>query len=68
MLSVQKVIAASPEKSRLSQRGSAHNLRHSGIKTTMICTHVSNKAINRIQSQLDRLNLTTENKGDEKSW
>ena len=28
---------------------------HSGIKTTMIYTHVSNKAINRIQSPPDRM-------------
>ena len=48
-------------------RGSAHNLRHSDIKTTMIYTHVSNKSINRIQSPLDWLNLTTENKGVAKS-
>ena len=30
-------------------------LGHSGIKTTMIYTHVSNKAINRIQSPPDRM-------------
>ncbi len=30
-------------------------LGHSSIKTTMIYTHVSNKAINRIQSPLDRM-------------
>ena len=29
-------------------------LGHSSIKTTMIYTHVTNKAINRIQSPLDR--------------
>jgi hypothetical protein len=28
--------------------------------------HVTNKAINRIQSPLDRLNLTTEEKADKK--
>ncbi len=67
MLSIQKVITAPLEKSGLSQKGSAHNPRHSSIKITMIYTHVSNKAINRIQSPLDRLNLTTENKGVEKS-
>ena len=39
-------------------------LGHSSIKTTMIYTHVTNKAINRIQSPLDRLNLTTEDKND----
>lgn len=37
---------------------------HSSIKTTMIYTHVSNKAINRIQSQLDRLNLEIKNKSE----
>jgi integrase len=37
-------------------------LGHSCIKTTMIYTHVTYKAINRIQSPLDRLNLTTEDK------
>ena len=42
-------------------------LGHSSIKTTMIYTHVTNKAINRIQSPLDRLNLTTENKTDKKN-
>ena len=41
-------------------------LGHSSIKTTMIYTHVTNKAINRIQSPLDRLNLTTEEKNDKK--
>jgi site-specific recombinase XerD len=41
-------------------------LGHSSIKTTMIYTHISNKAISRIQSPLDRLNLNTENKRDEK--
>ncbi len=35
-------------------------LGHSSIKTTMIYTHVTNKAIKRIQSPLDRLNLNTE--------
>ncbi len=30
-------------------------LGHSSMKTTMIYTHVSNKAINRIQSPLDRM-------------
>ncbi len=39
---------------------------HSGIKATMIYTHVTNKANNRIQSPLDRLNLTTEAKNDKK--
>ena len=48
-------------------RGSAHNLSHSGIKATMIYTHVSNKAISRIPGPLDRLNLETKNKSDEKS-
>jgi integrase/recombinase XerD len=42
-------------------------LGHSSIKTTMIYTHVTNKAINRIQSPLDRLNLTTEDKNDKKN-
>jgi integrase/recombinase XerD len=42
-------------------------LCHSSIKTTMIYTHVTNKAINRIQSPLDRLNLTTEDKNDKKN-
>jgi len=42
-------------------------LGHSSIKTTMIYTHVTNKAINRIQSPLDRLNLTTEVKNDKKN-
>jgi len=42
-------------------------LGHSSIKTTMIYTHVTNKAINRIQSPLDRLNLTTEAKNDKKN-
>ena len=37
-------------------------LGHSSIKTTMIYTHVSNKAINRIQSPLDRLNINMEKK------
>ena len=37
-------------------------LGHSSIKTTMIYTHVSNKAINRIQSPLDRLNISMEKK------
>ena len=39
-------------------------LGHSSIKTTMIYTHVSNKAINRIQSPLDRLNLEIKNKSE----
>jgi len=39
---------------------------HSSIKTTMICTHVTNKTINWFQSPLDRLNLTTESKNDKK--
>ncbi len=47
-------------------KGNVHNLRHSGIKATMIYTHVSNKAINRIKSPMDRLNLEIENKSDEK--
>jgi site-specific recombinase XerD len=42
-------------------------LGHSSIKTTMIYTHVTNKAINRIQSPLDRLNLKTEEKNDKKN-
>jgi site-specific recombinase XerD len=42
-------------------------LGHSSIKTTMIYTHVTNKAINRIQSPLDRLNLTTKEKTDKKN-
>ncbi len=67
MLSVQKVIATPLEKSGLSKKGSVHNLCHSSIKTTMIYTQVSNKAINWIQSQLDRLNLEVKNKSDEKS-
>ncbi len=37
------------------------------IKTITIYTHVSNKAINRIQSPLDRLNLEIENQSDVKS-
>lgn len=37
-------------------------LGHSSIRTTMIYTHVSNKAINRIQSPLDRLNINMEKK------
>jgi len=41
-------------------------LGQSSIKTTMIYTHVTNKAINRIQSPLDRLNLTTEEKTSKK--
>ena len=41
-------------------------LCHSSIKTTMIYTHVTNKTINRIQSPLDRLNLTTEDRNDKK--
>ncbi len=41
-------------------------LGHSNIKTTMIYTHITSKAINRIQSPLDRLNLTTEEKTDKK--
>jgi len=40
---------------------------HSGINTTLIYTHITNKAINRIQSPLDRLNLTTEDKNDKKN-
>ena len=39
---------------------------HSSIKTTMIYTHITNKAINRIQSPLDRLNLKTDEKTDKK--
>lgn len=42
-------------------------LGHSSIKTTMIYTHVTNKAINRIQSPLDRLNLKPEDKNDNKN-
>jgi site-specific recombinase XerD len=42
-------------------------LGHSSIKTTMIYTHVTNKAISRIQSTLDRLNLITEDKNDKKN-
>ena len=42
-------------------------LGHSSIKTTMIYTHVSNKAISRIPGPSYRLNLNTENKRDEKS-
>jgi site-specific recombinase XerD len=41
-------------------------LGHSSIKTTMIYTHITSKAINRIQSPLDRLNLKTEDKNDKK--
>ena len=48
-------------------KGNVHNLRHSGIKTTMINTHVSNQAIKRIPGPLDGLNLEMENKGDEKN-
>ena len=66
MLSVQKVIAAPLEKSGLSKKGSAHNLRYSGIKATMIYTHASNKAINRIPCPLDRLSLEVKNISDEK--
>ena len=40
---------------------------HSSIKTTMIYTYVTNKAISRIQSPLDRLNLITEDKNDKKN-
>ena len=40
---------------------------HSCIKNTMIYTHITSKAINRIQSPLDRLNLTTEEKTDKKN-
>ncbi len=35
-------------------------LGHSSIKTTMIYTHVSSKAVARIQSPLDRLTMKTE--------
>jgi len=42
-------------------------LGHSSIKTTMIYTHVSNKAITRIQSPLDRLPAETIRKSDEKT-
>lgn len=42
-------------------------LGHSSIKTTMIYTHITNKAINRIQSPLDRLNLTTDDKNDKEN-
>ena len=42
-------------------------LGHSSIKTTMIYTHITSKAINRIQSPLDRLNLKTEDKTDKKN-
>lgn len=42
-------------------------LGHSSIKTTMIYTHITSKAINRIQSPLDRINLKTEDKRDEKN-
>ena len=45
-------------------------LGHSSIKTTMIYTHVSNKAINRIQSPLDRMfgnqAIKIDNKNDKK--
>jgi site-specific recombinase XerD len=42
-------------------------LGHSSFKTTMVYTLVTNKAINRIQSPLDRLNLTTEDKNEKKN-
>jgi site-specific recombinase XerD len=42
-------------------------LGHSSIKTTMIYTHVSNKATARIQSPLDRLLINTEIKNDKKN-
>jgi site-specific recombinase XerD len=45
-------------------------LGHSSIKTTIIYTHVSNKAINRIQSPLDRMfgnpAIKTDRKNDKK--
>ena len=43
------------------------NEHNSSIKTTMIYTHITRKAINRIQSPLDRLNLKTEDKNDKKN-
>ncbi len=58
---VQKVIAASLKRNGLSKKGRVHNLLHSSIKTTMIYTYVSNKAINRIHSPLVRLNMEIEN-------
>ncbi|HSW68394.1 MAG TPA: tyrosine-type recombinase/integrase [Bacteroidales bacterium] len=42
-------------------------LDHVCTKTTMIYTHVSNKAINRIPGPLDRLSLEVKNISDEKS-
>ena len=50
-----------------NNRENTHKLLHSSIKTTMIYTQVSNKAIKRISGPLDGLNLTTENKGDKKN-
>ena len=51
-------------------RFTQHLLGHSSIKTTMIYTHVSNKAINRIQSPLDRMfgnqAIKIDNKNDKK--
>ena len=41
-------------------------LGHSSIKTTMIYTHVSNKAISRIQSPLDRIFVNQAVKTDRK--
>jgi hypothetical protein len=41
-------------------------LSYWSIKSTMIYTHVSNKAINQYQSPLDRLNLKTEIKAMKK--
>lgn len=43
-------------------------LGHSGIKNTMIYTHVSNMAVTRIQSPLDSLNLNLKMKKNEKKW
>lgn len=43
------------------------SLGHSSIKTTMVYTHVSNKAMSRIESPLDRLNIHTEMKEGEKN-
>ncbi len=50
-----------------NNRGNAHKLLHSIIKTTMTYTQVSNHAINRIPGPLDSLNLEIENKSNKKS-
>jgi hypothetical protein len=46
--------------SRLTRKGSTHKSGHPNIKTTMIYTHISNKAITQIASLLDKLMMTND--------